>query len=241
MDKLRADLREEFRSRDQRELLRKTNLSEEEFSQLLKEFSIQTSQAVPDSLNMTQFQQLMARIFPGAATSSHQSVAQELFTVLDVNQDGTISVREFLMGISTLTKGDVNVKAKLWFKVFDRNEDGLLDFMELRRMFDILWSIYGGELNNNWLDSLLKSVEQQSGQPGIDLRDFKRACRTLPLLSEWVEMGFGPLSMNASPHVIQHAASSSSTPHAAAPSQPILRGRSLSQLALPQPIQSIPK
>jgi Ca2+-binding EF-hand superfamily protein len=128
MDALRSDLRDEFRSRDRRELLRRTNLDETVFNQIMQEFNVSSSAA----LEMPQFQQVFARLFPEASNVAHQHITRELFNALDTNQDGVISVRELLLGVSTLTRGDLNVKAKLWFKVFDKNEDGLLDFAGAR-------------------------------------------------------------------------------------------------------------
>jgi hypothetical protein len=112
-------------------------------------------------------------------------------------------------------------------------------------MFTTLWNIYGGELNVSWLNSLMNSVESSTQAAGIDIRDFKRACRTLPLLSEWVDMGFGPLSLTpttAMPSGAAQTLNQTDTPSATSSSGVLpQRGISRTQLPQPQPVLSSQK
>jgi len=64
---------------------------------------------------------------------------ERLFTLLDVNHDGTIDLQEFVVGLSVLCKGTVEEKLELSFKAYDIDGSGTISKDELAAMFKSAW------------------------------------------------------------------------------------------------------
>lgn len=64
---------------------------------------------------------------------------ERLFTLLDVNHDGTIDLQEFVIGLSVLCKGTVEEKLELSFKAYDIDNSGTISKDELAAMFKSAW------------------------------------------------------------------------------------------------------
>lgn len=61
-----------------------------------------------------------------------------LFIALDVNGDGHVDFKELCCGISAACRGPTAERVKFCFKVFDKDQDGVLDRDELVGMVEIL-------------------------------------------------------------------------------------------------------
>jgi len=55
-----------------------------------------------------------------------------LFTAIDVNEDNVIDFEEFLLFVTHLTRGDVQARRQLCFRLFDPNGDGYAERQDLR-------------------------------------------------------------------------------------------------------------
>lgn len=179
-------------------------MNEAEFQELVEAFTQQANKK--DYVELEAFQKLLAKVFPISSLANTPEVTKNLFTALDSDRDGVLSMTEFLLvrfahteallplstalmcyhdrqACSTMMKGDLDKKAEMWFKVFDQSKDGLLDRDEIKSLFSALYSIYGKKLDVSWLDAFLAN-----GATSLDLNGFKKACRRVPLLSDWVTL-----------------------------------------------------
>jgi len=62
-----------------------------------------------------------------------------LFVLLDTDNSGTIDLREFITGLSFLTKGTPEEKIRLTFRAYDLDKSGFIDRAELTLMFKNAW------------------------------------------------------------------------------------------------------
>ena len=61
-------------------------------------------------------------------------VADQLFTLFDINDDGSLDFHEFCIGMSRLVSGNTEEKLALLFSIFDRDGDGCISITELTRI-----------------------------------------------------------------------------------------------------------
>ncbi|CAF0736842.1 unnamed protein product [Brachionus calyciflorus] len=61
-------------------------------------------------------------------------LAQRLFGYLDKDGSGTLSLREFINGLEVVVNGSQEEKMEFLFKVFDVDNDGVIDYDEMRMM-----------------------------------------------------------------------------------------------------------
>ncbi len=61
-------------------------------------------------------------------------LATRLFEYLDKDKSGTLTLHEFINGLEVVVNGNTNEKIDFLFKVFDVDNDGTIDFDEMRMM-----------------------------------------------------------------------------------------------------------
>jgi Ca2+-binding EF-hand superfamily protein len=61
-------------------------------------------------------------------------LAERLFNYLDKDKSGTLTLHEFINGLEVVVNGNQESKMQFLFKVFDVDNDGHLDYEELRMM-----------------------------------------------------------------------------------------------------------
>ena len=63
-----------------------------------------------------------------------QFLAERLFSYLDKDKSGTLTLHEFIDGLEVVVNGSKEAKMEFLFKAFDVNGDGRLDYAEMRMM-----------------------------------------------------------------------------------------------------------
>mmetsp|Transcript_2458 Transcript_2458/g.3581 ORF Transcript_2458/g.3581 Transcript_2458/m.3581 type:complete len:220 (+) Transcript_2458:237-896(+) len=64
-----------------------------------------------------------------------KSISETLFNTFDTEKTGTLNVREFIIGLATLSKGSKEEKLAFAFDVYDVNDDGYITREEMRSIF----------------------------------------------------------------------------------------------------------
>ena len=136
-------------------------------------------------LSKSAFVAVFTKIFPNL----DPSVPESVFDTLDSDEDAGLTIKECLLGISAFVVGAPEKKAMMWFRVFDKNNDGILDVAEIRDLLSLVWKLIDKQLDNSWIDAFLKVVETtHAGR--ITKLEFVSACLDMPVLSEWLKFGF---------------------------------------------------
>lgn len=171
----------EMKENDKLELLRESELTEEEFNDLVVEFV--TGSEAKDQISLEKFTSILSKILPNLPSD----ICAKVFKVLDEDGDNQISSNEFLVGISSLSKGDLNKKAKMWFNIFDKDGNGCLGLSELKSMFETIWKIIDKNLDNSWMDMFLEIIETSHGGQ-VRFQEFISTLESLPVLKDWVNL-----------------------------------------------------
>lgn len=120
---------------------------------------------------------------------------KEIFHIFDINGDGQIELKEFLLTLMSFRAPDEHDAAVLYFHLFDLNEDGFIDVDELRAVVACLVHDGTGPLLPDGVVAHLPNVEElfevidtnpRDGR--IDLEEFKQFYHTvlLPTVSRRV-------------------------------------------------------
>jgi len=95
--------------------------------------------------------------------------------VFDINKDEVINFREFVCGLSVFcSKGTVDEKLQLSFKLYDRDEDGYIDKPELMSMLRaIMFDNMLFHLSDDHIRALVDSTFSEADQNGDGLISFE--------------------------------------------------------------------
>ncbi|XP_035896794.1 ubiquitin carboxyl-terminal hydrolase 32 isoform X2 [Anopheles stephensi] len=111
-----------------------THLEEQDIGDLEKVFWLLKGAAVTGQLDLESLGPLVSPPVPKAALGG-------VFVAFDENHDGHIDFKELCCGVSAACRGPSVERSKFCFKVFDIDRDGVLSFVEIRQMIDILLSV----------------------------------------------------------------------------------------------------
>jgi len=64
---------------------------------------------------------------------------ERLFRVFDHNQSGNINFKEFILGMSVITRGSAVEKFKLSFDIYDVDGSGSIDKSEMREVIFLIF------------------------------------------------------------------------------------------------------
>lgn len=111
--------------------------------------SLQSSIALPLSLNMSQFTQAL----PAEIVSAFSSVAlkelEEKFCEFDTSGDGTISFEEFRKVLYNIGEDDDEEKAREMMRAIDIDQNGTLNFVEFVRFVHSIRTKSNTDSNKN--------------------------------------------------------------------------------------------
>jgi serine/threonine-protein phosphatase 2B regulatory subunit len=126
-------------------------VTEDEVKKLHAHFkSISTSIQDDGVIDLAEFQQALGL--------KNSAFADRLFHVFDLNKDDVINFKEFVCGLSVFcSKGTLEEKLQLSFRIYDKDEDGFIDKPELMSMLRAIM-----------FDNLLFHLSEQHMQALVD-------------------------------------------------------------------------
>ena len=92
--------------------------------------------AFTDSVGLKGFKNVMSTFF-SPSSQVHHALLERMFTVFDLDGDGTISLREFVTGLATILRGSVDEQARFYFHIFDMDGDGAITRDEMYKILCI--------------------------------------------------------------------------------------------------------
>ncbi|KAJ8909075.1 hypothetical protein NDN08_005772 [Rhodosorus marinus] len=115
-----------------------------------------------------------------------------LFELFDINNDGSVMVKEFIECLSVLLYGSPEDTRKFLFNFYDKNGDGHIDRDELVRTFELLRAVGSGYAPQDSVEDTHELAEKalrmhdfdMSG--GIDFTEFEHMIKTNETTLKWM-------------------------------------------------------
>lgn len=180
---LRMKYRIENRENNRMNILRESQLTEEEFNRLIEAFEMNSDSETKDTISKSKFESIFNQILPDLP----REISSQVFDALDEDHDNLISSNEFLIGVASLSKGDINKKAKLWFKIFDKEGNGWLSMKDLKKMFDTILKMIDRNLDSSWMNELYSTFEANHGGK-VRYEEFISTLESIPVIKDWIKV-----------------------------------------------------
>jgi len=106
-----------------------------------------------------------------------EKYAEFVFSAFDTDHSGKIEFTEFLIAFNIRSKGKLEDKLNWTFDVYDRNNDGIIDRKELKKMFTMLFTMLNVNKKDdkynvdNRIDEILKKIDT-SGDKALSREEF---------------------------------------------------------------------
>jgi ubiquitin carboxyl-terminal hydrolase 6/32 len=113
-----------------------THLSEQEIMELEKRFWTLVGNSTSGRIDLGIITPLVSPPLPA-------QLVPGLFKALDENQDGHVDFKELACGVSAACRGPEMERQKFCFKVFDEDNDGVLNAAEVERMVEAMGEVAG--------------------------------------------------------------------------------------------------
>ena len=84
-------------------------------------------------LTKTEFRRVYNSLFAGDASD----FAEHVFRTFDVNKDGKVDFREFVIGLSVSGSAELDKKLEWAFRMYDVNETGYITWDEMRQIIAV--------------------------------------------------------------------------------------------------------
>ncbi|TEB13972.1 hypothetical protein C9890_0410, partial [Perkinsus sp. BL_2016] len=116
---------------------------------------------------------------------------KRLFELIDVDGSGSVEIKEFLVGISSLTSAEPAEKLKLAFTLYDEDSSGTIETGELRKLIVASMAGHGvvdQKVVDEKVEAVYKALEVLTGKtkkngnnmPSITFNDFLKIAKSRP-------------------------------------------------------------
>ncbi|UJR38461.1 hypothetical protein I4U23_031129 [Adineta vaga] len=122
------------------ELRRQTTFTDAEIQEWYKSFH---KDCPSGDLTADDFKKIYAQFFSSGDSSTF---AEHVFRRFDINGDGKISFREFLISLNTTARGSLDEKLDWAFRLYDRNGDGYISRDEMFAIVDAIYKMIGSTI-----------------------------------------------------------------------------------------------
>jgi len=122
-----------------------------------------------------------------------EKLEKHIFRMYDINNDGKIDFREFMIVLTVISKGTPQENLEQIFRIFDVNNDGTVSKTELHRIVKDLYGLIGKEDNpTQATDATLAEVAfkemDTDGDSKITKDEFIRACQSNEKISSMLAL-----------------------------------------------------
>ena len=108
----------------------------------------------------------------------HHALLERMFSVFDVDGDGTISLNEFVSGLSTILRGSTVDQARFYFHIFDMDGDDVITREEMYKILVIGKDDMADEMSARELEAQVNRVLEildEDGNGEIDCSEYVTA------------------------------------------------------------------
>ena len=143
------------------DLAEKAGISTEEVEQLISAFKEGNKKGGP--VKVKKFKKIVAEVCKiNHSDNFTPEAADMLFAVLDADKNGKVDAEEFITGVTVLSSGSNEDKAKLVFKAIDKNNSGSINKAEFRayvtKTIEVAKAIYNQKTKEEGLNLACRFV-----------------------------------------------------------------------------------
>ncbi|XP_076440899.1 hippocalcin-like protein 1 [Babylonia areolata] len=175
-----------------RKLRRQVSFTEEEIRDWYKDF-VKSSSKGRDDLFLTEqeFVKVYNSVYPGESAE----FARHVYRTFDLDHDGRVDFREFLIGLSFSGSSDLEKRLGWAFRVYDVDNSGYITIDEMRQIVQSVFrmmgpSLVGGEAQS--ADSLAEEIFRQmdtDGDQRISWQEFHDGASKHPTVLQLLQCG----------------------------------------------------
>ena len=135
-------------------------------------------------MDITSFKQMMGML-------GNFYVSDRMFTAIDRDNDGLISIEDYLVYNDILSYGSESEKNAVTFRIIDQNGDGAVSFGEFKLFWSHFIELYSEALQTklNYDEAVIRQAFDQisKGEEEFNFEDFEDAKAKNPQLFDWIE------------------------------------------------------
>jgi len=110
---------------------------------MYQEFMKLPNASVNGSLSDTQFFDLIKNFTFGRVLDDKPELKKLFLEHFDTNKDGSVSFKEYCIGLSVLVNGSTSDKIGFAFRIFDEDQNGFIEKQELVSMLSLQYKAIG--------------------------------------------------------------------------------------------------
>jgi len=171
--------------------LSKTPFGLEELEEMYNSFMSLPSASVNDTLTFDDFFKFLHKWPIGQLVEKDGEYKKAIVDYFDTNKDGSISFKEYCIGISGLVKGTPEEKIRLAFKIYDTNNSGTIEKQEMVSYLESQYRVFKEDISYTMATYSTEEIfntydTDHNGVLSFD--EFKMACESEALLMRLLQL-----------------------------------------------------
>jgi len=165
--------------------LKKTQFDIKELEEMYQAFMALPSASINASLTIEEFFQFIIKWPIGRLAESDPEYKKSIVGYFDTNRDGSISFKEYCIGMSGLIKGNPEDKIKFAFKIYDTNNNGTIEKQEMVSYLSSQYRVFNEETYYSMATYHAEKIFSQYDTDNngvLSFEEFKNACEGEVLL-----------------------------------------------------------